>query len=121
MLQPGRVEALSSGQNSLVKTGVGLGSERGKGLQRCYLRASRWVQTWEKTLSTEPSALTCGETSGEQDMLGGAGRTPQRPAPPAEARPASLTRPQWTAAPHQTSGEAKAQAKAHGWPKVTAI
>lgn len=44
---------------------MGRGSLLGKGLQRCYLRVSRWVQTWEKTLSTEPSALTCRETSRE--------------------------------------------------------
>lgn len=70
VLQPGRVEALSSGQDSLKSAQGWGGAQRGKGLQCCYLRASRWVQTWEKTLSTEPSALTCRETAGRAETLG---------------------------------------------------
>lgn len=38
---------------------------RGAGLQHGYLRASSWVHTWAKTLSTEPSALTCRQTGCE--------------------------------------------------------
>lgn len=50
----GRGVALGLGQGSLESRGQALGW----GGRRGYFRASRWEQTWEKTLSTEPSALT---------------------------------------------------------------
>ena len=90
---------------------MGPGSELGKGLQLCYLRASRWVHTWEKTLSTEPSALTCGEMGHEGRMPGKAGWAPPRQGADLSRKPGQAPRaqPQRTAGPHATSGETKAQ------------